>query len=84
VVTKGGVNASLKRAAKIIQADFTFPYLAHVTIEPLNCTIKVDGDTCDIWTGTQAPGMEQAAAAKILGLKPDNVKVHSIFCGWRV
>jgi len=81
VVTKGDVKASLKKAAKIIEADFTFPYLAHATMEPLNCTIKVDGDTCDIWTGTQAPGMEQAAAAKILGLKPDNVKVHSMFLG---
>ncbi len=81
VVTSGDVVAAMKQAAKIIEAEYIFPYLAHATMEPLNCTIKVDGDTCDIWTGTQAPGFEQAAAAKILGLKPDNVKVHTMFLG---
>jgi isoquinoline 1-oxidoreductase subunit beta len=81
VVKAGDVEAGMKQAAKTIEATYTFPYLAHATMEPLNCTIKVDGNTCDIWTGTQAPGMEQAAAAKILGLNPDNVKVHTMFLG---
>ena len=81
VVASGDVAAGMKQAAKIIEAEYIFPYLAHATMEPLNCTIKVSGDTCDIWTGTQAPGFEQAAAAKILGLKPDNVKVHTMFLG---
>jgi isoquinoline 1-oxidoreductase beta subunit len=81
VVTSGDAAAAMKQAVKTIEAEYTFPYLAHATMEPLNCTIKVEGDTCDIWTGTQAPGFEQAAAAKILGLKQDNVKVHSMFLG---
>ena len=81
VVTAGDVAAAMKRAAKKIDAEYIFPYLAHSTMEPLNCTIKVNGDNCDIWTGTQAPGFEQAAASKILGLKQDNVKVHTMFLG---
>jgi isoquinoline 1-oxidoreductase beta subunit len=81
VVTSGDVAAAMKQAVKTIEAEYTFPYLAHATMEPLNCTIKVEGDTCDIWTGTQAPGFEQAAAAKILGLKEENVKVHTMFLG---
>ena len=81
VVTSGDAAAAMKQAVKTIEVEYTFPYLAHATMEPLNCTIKVEGDTCDIWTGTQAPGFEQAAAAKILGLKQDNVKVHSMFLG---
>ncbi|MDP4262218.1 MAG: xanthine dehydrogenase family protein molybdopterin-binding subunit [Bacteroidota bacterium] len=81
VAKAGDVPTAMKQAAKIIEAEYTFPYLAHATMEPLNCTIKVDGDKCDIWTGTQAPGMEQAAAAKILGLKQEQVKVHTMFLG---
>ena len=81
VVKAGDVAAGLSQAVHTIEAEYTFPYLAHATMEPLNCTMKVEGDTCDIWTGTQSPGMEQAAAAKILGLKPDNVKVHTMFLG---
>ena len=81
VVKVGDVDTAMKQAAKTIEAEYIFPYLAHATMEPLNCTIKVDGDKCDIWTGTQAPGFEQAAAAKILGLKPGNIKVHTPFLG---
>ena len=81
VAAAGDVAAAMKTAAKIIDAEYTFPYLAHATMEPLNCTVKIEGDNCDIWTGTQAPGFEQSAAAKILGLKPDNVKVHTMFLG---
>jgi isoquinoline 1-oxidoreductase beta subunit len=81
VVKAGDVSAAMKQAAKIIEVEYTFPYLAHATMEPLNCTIKVEGDKCNIWTGTQGPGMEQAAAAKILGLKEEKVKVHTMFLG---
>ena len=82
VVKAGDVTGALKQAAKKIEAEYIFPYLAHATMEPLNCTIKVEGNTCDIWTGTQAPGMEQAAAAKILGLKQDQKSTHDVFGGW--
>ena len=81
VVKAGDVSAAMNKAAKTIEAEYAFPYLAHATMEPLNCTIKIDGDNCDIWTGTQMPGFEQSAAAKILGLKPDSVKVHTMFLG---
>ena len=81
VAKSGDVEAAMKQAVKIIEAEYIFPYLAHATMEPLNCTIKVDGDRCDIWTGTQAPGFEQAAAAKILGLKQEQVFVHTMFLG---
>lgn len=81
VAKAGDAEAAMKNASKTIEAEYSFPYLAHACMEPLNCTIKVDGDNCDIWTGTQAPGFEQAAAAKILGLKPENVKVHTMFLG---
>jgi len=81
VAKVGDVNAAIMKAVKTIEAEYSFPYLAHACMEPLNCTIKIDGDSCEIWTGTQGPGMEQAAAAKILGLKPEKVKIYSMFLG---
>jgi isoquinoline 1-oxidoreductase beta subunit len=50
-------------------------------MEPLNCTVKVGTDSCDIWTGTQLPGVDQMAAAKILGMKPEQVKINIPFLG---
>ncbi|HEY8354635.1 MAG TPA: xanthine dehydrogenase family protein molybdopterin-binding subunit [Methylophilaceae bacterium] len=77
----GEPEAAFDKASKVITAEYTVPYLAHAPMEPLNCTVKIDGDSCEIWTGTQAPGLEQAAAAAILGLKPEQVKVHTPFLG---
>jgi len=81
VVKAGDTEAAFKTASKIIEADYTFPYLAHAAMEPLNCTVKINGATCDIWTGTQMPGSDQAIAAKILNMKPENVQVHTMFLG---
>jgi isoquinoline 1-oxidoreductase beta subunit len=81
VVKVGDTEAAIKNASKIIEAAITFPYLAHAAMEPLNCTVKIDGDKCDIWTGTQMPGGEQAAAAAILNMKPEKVSVNTPFLG---
>lgn len=78
---KGDVAAALSKAAKIVEAEYVFPYLAHAPMEPINCTVKVDGDSCQIWTGTQMPGIDRDAAAKILGLSPDKVKIITPFLG---
>lgn len=81
VQKKGDVKTALTQAVKTISAEYVFPYLAHAPMEPLNCTVKIENDSCEIWTGTQLPGGEQAAAAKILGLKPEQVKVNIPFLG---
>jgi isoquinoline 1-oxidoreductase subunit beta len=81
-VTKGGdAGAAIATAAKTIESDFILPYLAHAAMEPLNCTVKISADKCEIWTGSQMPGMDQAAAAKILGFKPEQVSVTTTFLG---
>ena len=77
----GDVNAAMLQSNKIIEAAYIFPYLAHAAMEPLNCTVKIGKDYCDIWTGTQMPGVDQETAAKILNLKPDQVNVHTMFLG---
>ncbi len=73
--------APLAGAAHKISAEFVFPYLAHAPMEPLNCTVKLDGDKAELWMGTQMPGLDAMAAAKTLGLQPQNVKVNTQMAG---
>jgi isoquinoline 1-oxidoreductase beta subunit len=80
-VSKGDVEGALARAAKTVEAEYELPYLAHATMEPLNCTAEVGPSSCEIWAGTQFQTGDQAAAAKIAGLKPEQVKVHTPFLG---
>jgi len=76
---------ALAKAPKKIRAEFTFPYLAHAPMEPLNCTVHVTGTGADakanIYLGTQMPGFDGMAASKVLGLPPQNVKVNVQMAG---
>lgn len=77
----GDSKAALTKASKKVEAEYSVPYLAHSPMEPLNCAVRIDKDGCEIWTGTQMQGTDQQAAAKILGLKPEQVKIHTAFLG---
>jgi isoquinoline 1-oxidoreductase subunit beta len=77
----GDSDRALKVAVKRIDAEYEVPYLAHATMEPLNCLVDLRADGCDIWTGTQSQTWERDAAVKILGLKPEQVSVHTMFLG---
>ena len=78
---KGDADAALAKSAKQIVAEYDVPYLAHATMEPMNCTVKVEGGTCEIWTGTQFQTMDQMSAAKIAGVPPEKVSIHTQFLG---
>ncbi len=78
---KGNVETALAAAAKVVEAEYVFPYLSHAPMEPLNCTVKLDADHCEIWVGTQLPGLDQGAAARILGFSPNQVTVNTVFLG---
>ena len=80
-VDKGKVEDALKSAKTKLEAEYEFPYLAHAPMEPLNCAVKIDGDKAEIWSGTQFQTNDQAVAAKILGFKPENVKINTMFLG---
>ncbi|MFZ3000196.1 MAG: xanthine dehydrogenase family protein molybdopterin-binding subunit [Undibacterium umbellatum] len=64
-----------------LNAEFVFPYLAHTPMEPLNCTVAIKGDKAELWVGTQMPGLDGFAASKTLGLKPENIAVHTQYAG---
>ena len=81
VSEKGKVEAALAGAKTKLVAEYEVPYLAHASMEPLNCTVKIDAGHCEIWTGTQFQTGDQGAAAKILGIAPDKVTIHTTFLG---
>lgn len=78
---EGDAAAALAGAARVLEADYEFPYLAHAPMEPLDCVAQLGDDGCDIWTGSQIPTVDQASAAAILGLQPAQVRVHTLFAG---
>ena len=81
VIGHGDVPAAMQSAAKTISAEYQVPYLAHAPLEPMNATVWVRDDQCEIWTSTQVPLFARSAAAKALGLSKDDVTVHHPLLG---
>ena len=81
-VTRGdiGVLDSIS-AANRIEAEYEFPYLAHSPMEPLNTTVRFDGDHAEVWAGSQFQTIDQIAIAQTLGLKPEQVTFHTEMAG---
>jgi len=77
----GDVSAALAKAATKLDAVYEAPFLAHATMEPMNCTAHVTSDGCELWLGTQIPTVAQQAVAKALGLRPEQVRLHNHLLG---
>lgn len=79
---RGDAAGAIKGAAKVLEAEFSFPYLAHAPMEPLNATIERAGDgSYDIYAGSQFQTIEQAVAATILGTTADKVRITTLWAG---
>ena len=78
---KGGMADGFAQAVKTIEADYAVPFLAHATMEPQNCTARVHDDGVEIWVPTQAPSLARWIAAKVAGVAPHKVTVHTTFLG---
>jgi isoquinoline 1-oxidoreductase beta subunit len=78
---QGDADAALAGAAKRLEAEYDVPFLAHAPMEPLNATVRIEPDRCEIWTGTQSQTTDQAAAARITGLPAEKVVLHTMFLG---
>jgi len=72
---------ALGGAAIAVEAEYKVPFLAHATMEPMNCTAWVRGGKCDIWTSTQVPLMARDGAAEGAGVNADDVTMHPVFLG---
>jgi len=76
----GDANA-VAGAARRIDAEFTFPYLAHAAMEPLNCTVDLQADKMTVWCGSQFQTVDQVLAAAAAGLKQEQVDLVTTFAG---
>lgn len=81
IASTGDAAAALAAAAKVVRADYAYPFLAHVPLEPMNCTARVDGDQVEIWAPTQNPEPGRKAVAKALGVPEGNITIHMMRCG---
>ncbi len=77
---EGDVNAGLTQGERF-DADYELPFLAHATLEPQNCTVRLTPGACEIWTGTQVQSRAQEYAAKAAGLPIDKVTVYNHYIG---
>ncbi len=76
----GNPGAALKHAARVVEARYHQPFLAHATMEPMNCTVHWHRGGCEIWVGTQAPDRAVAKLAA-LGLEPKQIRLHNQLIG---
>ncbi|RZI42356.1 xanthine dehydrogenase family protein molybdopterin-binding subunit [Herbaspirillum sp. HC18] len=81
IVARDADVSKLQSAPKKIVAEFTFPYLAHAPMEPLNCTVDLKADSCTVWAGTQFQTVDQQAIARTAGLSPDKVTLNTMMAG---
>jgi isoquinoline 1-oxidoreductase beta subunit len=77
----GDTASALKNASKTLTAYYEFPFLAHAAMEPLNCVVQITSDGCEIWNGCQSQTADQFAVANTLGIKPEQVKINTLYAG---
>jgi isoquinoline 1-oxidoreductase beta subunit len=72
----GDVAAALQAAATTVEAEYRAPWLAHLTLEPINCTVQLADGRAQVWCSTQAPGLAKLAVGRVTGLEPERIDVH--------
>jgi isoquinoline 1-oxidoreductase subunit beta len=77
----GDAERAFAAAAKTIEASYEFPYLAHATMEPMNCVIELKDGACEVWNGEQFQTVDQMNVAGVLGLKPEQVRINMLYAG---
>lgn len=78
---QGDAAAQIAAGARKVEAIYRAPYLAHATMEPINCTARVADGRVELWLPTQVPGMARALAARVAGVAPEAVMVHVTYLG---
>ncbi len=78
---EGDANKVLGASDDVIEATYYFPYLAHAPMEPMNCVVLVGDGKAELWYGAQLQTIDQYAVAKVLGIKPENVTINTLFAG---
>jgi isoquinoline 1-oxidoreductase subunit beta len=77
----GDADTALGTAARRLKASFKFPYLAHAPMEPMTCVVRLTAESCEIWAGDQFQTVDQGNAARVAGLKPEQVSINTLYAG---
>lgn len=77
----GDCAKAFQNAAKVIEAEYEFPYLAHAAMEPMNCVALVTEQGCEVWNGEQMQTLDQSQIAAAVGVPPAQVKIHMLYAG---
>jgi isoquinoline 1-oxidoreductase beta subunit len=81
VHSKGDAEAALSKAARVLEAEYTAPFLAHATLEPQNATAHVTSSKCELWVPTQSPGILKEQVKRLLGYDSDDIIIHQTWIG---
>ncbi|MFN5582218.1 molybdopterin cofactor-binding domain-containing protein [Gemmatimonas sp.] len=80
--TDGDFDNAVKKAVKVVEAEYSYPFINHATLEPQNCTARMNADgTCEMWTTSQTPQGGRTLVASTLGLKDEQVVMHMMRAG---
>jgi len=77
----GDSSAALKSANRVLECEYQTPYLAHAPMEPMNATVHVQDNRCDVWVPSQTPDMAQNIVAEVTGVPRPQVKIHTTYLG---
>ncbi len=77
----GDAAKAVAGATRRIAASYEFPFLAHAPMEPLDAVVRLTADSCEIWAGDQFQTVDQGNAARTAGLKPEQVKINTLYAG---
>ncbi|HXC58547.1 MAG TPA: molybdopterin cofactor-binding domain-containing protein, partial [Steroidobacteraceae bacterium] len=78
---RGDIAKALGGAGKRIEAEYEFPFLAHASMEPMNCVVQLKTEGCEIWNGEQMHTPDQGTIAKFLNTTPDKIKINMLYAG---
>jgi isoquinoline 1-oxidoreductase beta subunit len=71
----GDIDAAFAAAARVVEADYSYPFISHTNLEPQNCLVHAQGDRAEVWAPTQNPDSARKLVAQVLGIDPENVQV---------
>jgi isoquinoline 1-oxidoreductase beta subunit len=78
---RGDTTRALAKAARVLEAEYIFPYLAHAPLETLDCAIELKNGACEAWYGCQFPGIDHQVIAGVIGLPKEKVKINVLYAG---
>jgi len=81
VLSSGDVKAAFSKASRVLEAEYTAPFLAHATMEPQNATAHVTASKCEVWAPTQSPALTLEQVKRLTGLSNKDITVHQTWAG---